>query len=329
MYLMAKQILKKVLAKCKNILHLDDENKAFRNYKRKFYQYTFQVGNCQSYEQYEGAITRAYHTIEKGMAYKNYRAGFGENNINMLLNLMEKYVAEKYDITAFFYETALSVLEAYVQKNADYGYVNKIVNDRIKNLPGKPNQEGGIIVFQPYTDEQLQTVSYEQLIVNRHSIREFSDEPVPVEVLCDAVRLAQYTPSACNRQGWRTRIIADKTTVKNVLSNQNGNRGFTDEIDKLLVVTADLRYFNRDREIHQIFIDGGMYAMRVLDSLNYKKVATIPLSASLKAEQEKNIRKILNIHEAEEFILIIGVGNYPEICQTTKSKRKQADISVY
>ena len=303
------------------------EDKAFQTYRNKFYKYAFQIGKCTSYEQYEATITRFYHTIEKGLAYRNFRAGFGVNNINMLLSLMESYVKE-YDVTAFFYETALSVLKAYQEKNLEYGHVDEKLNERIAKLPGKPNTMGGIIQFSPFTQEQLKTVNYEQLIVNRHSIRDFSEEPVPVERIEEAVKLAQYTPSACNRQGWRTRIVSDKDLVMKVLNNQNGNSGFSDKIDKVLVITGDIRFFNRDREIHQVFIDGGMYAMRVLDSLNYKGIGAVPLSASLNAEQEHNIRLSLKIHDAEEFILIIGIGNYPDNCQTTRSERKPAEFIV-
>ena len=328
MYSKVKRIIKRKLIKLKECLRLDPENKTFGKYRKKFYKYTFIVDDCESYEQYEASITRVYHTIEKGLSYVNYRAGFGKNNINILLKLMENY-AKKYDTTAFFYETALSVLNAYTEKNATYNHIDRELNQRIAKLPGHANDKGGIVQFTPLTAERMKTVNYENMVVERHSIRSFSDEPVPVERLLEALCLAQYTPSACNRQGWKTRIVADKEIVMKVLKNQNGNNGFTEQIDKVLVVTADLRYFNRDREIHQAFIDGGMYAMRVLDSLNYKGIATIPLSASLREDQERNIREYLKIHDAEEFILIIGVGNYPTQCQTTRSERKPPDVTIF
>lgn len=44
-------------------------------------------------------------------------------------------------------------------------------------------------------------------------------------------------------------------------------------------------------------------------------------------EQENNVRKILNMDDAEILILFIGIGNYPEICQTTKSERKAIEIT--
>lgn len=113
-----------------------------------------------------------------------------------------------------------------------------------------------------------------------------------------------------------------------VLKNQNGNRGFGHEIDKLLLVTVDLRFFNRDREIFQAYIDGGMYAMSLINSLHYECIGTIPLSGSLTQNQDTNVRKILNLDEAEIIIIFIGVGNYPEKCQTTKSIRHKPVIEI-
>lgn len=79
--------------------------------------------------------------------------------------------------------------------------------------------------------------------------------------------------------------------LEKVLKNQNGNRGFGQEFDKLLLVVGDLRCFNRDREVFQVYIDGGMYAMRVLDSLYYEKIA------SVRQKRKKILKKRINIRE--------------------------------
>jgi len=109
-----------------------------------------------------------------------------------------------------------------------------------------------------------------------------------------------------------------------LLKYQNGNRGFGHEFDQLILVTGDLKAFNRSREVFQVFIDAGMYAMRVLDCFYYKGIASCPLSASLTPEQEKNARKILGLDDAEVFIMYIGIGNHPEgENQTTRSERHE------
>ncbi len=67
--------------------------------------------------------------------------------------------------------------------------------------------------------------------------------------------------------GWKTVIITNKDGIQRILENPNGNKGFGNEIDKLLILTSDMRYFNWDREVFQPFIDGGMYAMSVINNM--------------------------------------------------------------
>lgn len=296
-------------------------------YYKRFCNNAFQIGHCTKREQYEASITRLYHTIEKGLAYENYRAGFGRDNISNLIMEMENY-SRKYEVDAEFYQTALSVLHQYQEKNKEYGVVDEELNKRISSLRGEENNKGGIINFIPWSEKRLKEENYESVIKSRHSIRHFSTQSVELEKIYAALDLAQTTPSACNRQGWKVNIIAEKELVNKVLQNQNGNRGFGQEIDKLLLITADLRYFNSDREVFQPYIDGGMYAMSVINSLHYERIATIPLSASLSKAQEDNIRSLLNLNDAEVFILFVGVGNYPEHCQTTLSERHKPRYRV-
>lgn len=299
----------------------------YENYYNKYQKFSFLDGSCVSEKQFEASITRLYHTVEKGLSYLNYRPGFGKENIETLVVSLEQY-SKQYDVDKFFYQTALSVLNEYIRKNTEYGVENKELNNRISALPGKANEVGGTLRFVPLSREELDNVTYKKFVESRHSIRHFSSEPVEMERVEAAIQLAQYTPSACNRQGWKTYIIKDKDVLAEVLKNQNGNRGFGQEFDKLLLVVGDLRCFNRDREVFQVYIDGGMYAMRVLDSLYYEKIASVPLSASLTKEQGENVRKLLKLDPAEVLIMFIGIGNYPDECQTTRSERKSAEYTI-
>jgi nitroreductase len=296
-------------------------------YMRSFKKYAFVDCSCKHKAQFEASIIRLYHTLEKGMAYDDYRPGFGKDNVNKLILSLEQYEAKGYDVNEFFYETALSCLHKYISKNEEYGLIDEDLKNRVNKLAGSPNECGGTLKVYPTVDADK--MNYEQLMEQRHSIRHFSAEEVDIELVKDAIRIAQYTPSACNRQCWRTRIIADKNMIKAVLSNQGGNRGFGQEINKLLLITADLRAQQRNREVFEAFIDGGMYAESVLNALFYKGLGSVPLSAALTNTQAKNIRELLNIPEAEILIMLIGVGNYSkEATTTTLSSRKNAYIEV-
>lgn len=296
-------------------------------YYKSFTQSSFVDCQCNDPVQFEASIIRLYHTIEKGLSYENYRAGFGRDNIDNLVLSLEQYSSRGFDTSAFFYETALSCLEAYITKNKAHGYKDIELESRVEKLPGNANKFGGTITVSAPDHPEMMT--YMELVTSRHSIRHFSDKPVEIELLKKAIQLAQYTPSACNRQGWKTRIISDKNKINTILNNQNGNRGFGQEFDKLLVITADLRAQQRNREVFQAFIDGGMYAESVLNSLYYYGIGAVPLSASLTSDQEKNVKPIIGATDAEVLILIVGVGNYPEgEFLTTRSERKPIEIEV-
>lgn len=311
----------------KRVLKGDPNRKILNGYYKRFYKMAFKDGECTNKKQYEASIIRLYHTVEKGLSYENYRPGFGKDNINVLVKSMFEY-SKLYDNNAHFYRTALDVLYKYCEKNKQFGYVDVELERKIYSLPGIPNGEGGVLEFRPYDELSICKLNYAEFVASRHSIRHFSRKPVSIEKIEKALQLSKYTPSACNRQGWKTRVIKDKEVMKRVLENQNGNRGFGEEIDTLLLITSDLNYFNYHREVFQAYIDGGMYAMSVINSLHFQCLGTIPLSGSLTPEQEKNVRRILNLDDAEVLILFIGVGNYPEHCQTTKSIRHKAVFEI-
>ena len=325
-----------LVTKLKKLKHLlldrfeeDSRENAINYYKKLFDCYAFVDGKCHSKEQFEASIVRLYHTLEKGLAYgDNYKPGFGRANVDMLIATMQSY-SKMYDINTFFYQTALSCLHAYLEKNQLYGIKDTELMELIEALPGKANHCGGIIDFTAPCSKCTSKMNYEELVTSRHSIRHFSREPVEIKTLEKAISLSQYTPSACNRQGWKTRIIADKNKLSCILENQNGNRGFGHEIDKLLIISCDIRFFQRNREFFQVFIDGGMYAENLINSLYFYGIGSIPLSASLLKSQSDKIKQIVGIHEAEQIILFLGVGNYPEKCLTTRSERKPASIELH
>lgn len=312
-----KMVLKKIIKKFHSRSNDD------RGYYKRYIKYSFKDTDCKSAEQYEGVITRLYHTIEKGLSYENYRPGFGKENINKLLSSLEEYAKEGYDIDAFFYRTALSCLNSYIERNKEFGYVDEYVNNSYEKLPGKKNDDGGSFWYFPSSEEKVKTLSFKELLEDRHSIRHFSGDPVDIDKIKSVLELSQHTPSACNRQGWKCRIVSEKDRIDAILKNHNGTNGFGQEFDKILVITGDLRYFNRSRETYQVFVDGGLYAANVINALHYYHIGSIPLSASVTKEQEKNLRDILKMHEAEVLILFIGIGDYPEKVLTAKSTRHE------
>ena len=308
----------------KRVLTTASACKMMWSYYRRFEKYSYTDSRCRTFPQFEASIIRLYHTIEKGLSYSNYRPGFGKENVEKLIATLQSYSDQGYDCTAFAYETALSCLQAYISKNLEYGVSDECLQARICALPGTANRLGGSIAVTAPVSPEIQ--NYKQLLRSRHSIRHFSNIPVETSLILQAVELAQYTPSACNRQPWKTRIVTEKSKMRLILENQNGNSGFGHEFDKLLIITADLSTQQKARELFQAYIDGGMYAENILNSLYFHGIGAVPLSASLTPAQEVYVRKVAGINDSEIIIIFVGVGNYPEgETLTTRSERKPPD----
>ncbi len=77
--------------------------------------------------------------------------------------------------------------------------------------------------FVPYAlprldpDEQRRrSAEFAGLMATRRSVRQFSDEPVPREIVVDAIRAAATAPSGAHRQPWRFVLVGDVGTKREI-----------------------------------------------------------------------------------------------------------------
>lgn len=131
-------------------------NKGTQAYAARYKEYSFFGTQCRDERQYEAVITRWYHTIEKGLAYENFRPGFGKNNISSLTAAMEHYIKAGYSTDTFFFQAALSAIEQYIQKNRSYGLETLELEekvDKVKLAGTKPGGGWNNLFYSPYGGE--------------------------------------------------------------------------------------------------------------------------------------------------------------------------------
>ncbi len=58
-----------------------------------------------------------------------------------------------------------------------------------------------------------------ELIISRHSVRSYRDDPIPEEVMNDILEAGRMAPSAQNRQPWRFIIVQGTDKVKSLSVN--------------------------------------------------------------------------------------------------------------
>lgn len=273
-------------------------------------------------------LSRETHTIEKGMSMRNPRKGFGQQKVTNLIIRLRKYVKLYMNEDSAFLDYPLSTIQTYIDYTLSTGVDIPDIQKNFSFLlqeAGKTNVCGKAGVEKITKNSILDKCNkdFESLLYSRHSIRYFSDTPVGDDVINKALELAQRTPSACNRQGWLTHVFRAPKSI-DLVKWQGGSRGFEDEIKCAILVTANLKAF-LNHEVHQAYIDGGLYAMNLINALHSLGVGTIPLSCGFMEKQISQLSKF-DIPENEVPIVIIGVGNYLDCFNVAVSERK--DISI-
>ena len=172
---------------------------------------------------------------------------------------------------------------------------------------------------------QKSKIDLTEFFACRYSIRNFTDEEVDYNLIEQAIRMAQKTPSVCNRQSSKVYIFRNEEDRQLVLSYQNGNRGFGHLVNKVLIVTSDLQNFVSVGERNQCWIDGGMYAMSVVYALHSLGLGTCCLNWSVEYEVDRRLRKAANIPDSEAVIMMIAVGHIPEQLSVAQSPRKSIE----
>ena len=162
--------------------------------------------------------------------------------------------------------------------------------------------------------------------MSRHSVRYFSKTIPSKEILDDALTIAQHTPSACNRQGWKVHLFMGEKCTE-LLKWQGGARGFEEEPTGAFLITANMRAFLH-HEPFQAYVDGGMYAMSLLYALHYKGLGTIPLSCGFHWSKLKKLHKCFEIPANEVPVEIVAFGELLDDFKIAVSKRKKINFTV-
>lgn len=272
-------------------------------------------------------LLRENHVIEKGMSMRNPRKGFGQQKVEALLGRLDKYYNLYGKIDKEFLRYPLSTVKSYIKYTEDNGTPIPEIGNLYKALEQKVNlgeieTHAGIAETTKEDIQKACDSGFESLLYSRHSLRYFSKEPVSREIITKALELAQRTPSACNRQGWKTHVFEGEKSVE-LIKWQGGSHGFEDECRYSILVTADLKAF-LCHEVHQAYIDGGLYAMNLINALHSLGLGCIPLSCGFEYEKLEQLEEF-GVPENEVPIVIVAFGHLQDTFHYAVSTRK--DIS--
>lgn len=314
--------LRQVKAQIRLEIHLFKEVWYFWILTRK---YNASTNTDDDIEKMQYTLSRETHTIEKGMSMRNPRKGFGQEKISNLIKRLKKYNYRYSTKDMEFLAYPLSTIKMYIYYTKNTGVSIPDIESSYAELCTAANfesdkVESGITKETKKHIQSLCNKDFRSLVYSRHSIRYFSSEQVSKELIYKALDLAQRTPSACNRQGWKSHIFIGAKSLE-LIKWQGGCRGFEEEIKCAILVTANLKAF-LSYEVHQAYVDGGLYAMNLINALHSLGLGTIPLSTAFDYRKLVGLLRF-GIPQNEVPILIIGIGEMLENFNVAVSTRKE------
>lgn len=292
----------------------------FNYNKSRFYKYSGAFRDSKGKDL--AYLTWFYHQIDKGLAMHDMRLGFGQEKIVSLNETIDSYICKYGDKDTQLLD-AIAVLFLYddVHKKAGFqlpAQIQKIINDKREKYPSIPILEQDFSTPAGYYARI--NSNFKDFSASRHSIRNFVGE-IPVAQIVDAIDIAKNAPSACNRQPSRVHVVVDKKLIAQCLSLQNGNRGFGNLVNKLLVITGDLSSVLGAQEFFDLNTNVGIFIMNLSYALHYNKVAHCILNWYVLPKEDKKLRNLLQIPDEESVVCFIACGDLPERFKIVSSPR--------
>lgn len=283
----------------------------------------------------EADLILNYHSLEKGMLFENMKSGFAEYRIKNLHKLLkDNDVLNNIDRSQI--KVAFQVMCKYYELHQEKGMdISKIYSEeQYKSYKDslKDFYTCEFLGIYNWNKEdfykEIKSKGFYDFAKSRQSIRNFTGNKIPLEKIKNAIEIANTAPSVCNRQASNVYLIEDKIKIDKLLKVQGGFGGYTENVQQLLIVTNDRKYYYTVGERNQFYIDGGIYLLNLLYALHYLEIANCPANWGKTKKDENRLKPIIQIPESEKIICMIPIGEASDKFKTTLSKRRPVEESL-
>ena len=224
--------------------------------------------------------------------------------------------------------------------------------DYVKFPLVKTNEKRGAMLFQKLEFEKMtenkmleKSVHLLEALITRRTVRDFSDHPVPIEIIENCIKTAGSAPSGANKQPWSFVIVQDPQVKKEIRIaaeaeekefyghratkkwledlNQFGtdwHKPFLDTAPYLIVMFKEVVDTSRDEPRKNYYVNEsvGIAAGFLLTAIHNAGLASLTHTPSPMGFLEK----ILNRPKNEKAVLLIPVGYPAEDAKVPDLKKK-------
>ncbi len=283
-----------------------------------------------------GKILIVAHSLEKGMGVKYIKIGYGKKKADKLLYYLEDYIDKKYDLTSFSFLEAVRVMEEYIkyqeENQVDVSDIKKRLSQIHKIMPEEHMQsmkslKAGYVTLHSQDLEKAKEIDFEDFLQLRHSIRDYKYELVESGLIKDAIRIANLSPSACNRQPAKVYCTSNLSQAEEVDEMISGTSGFKKMIPNFAIVTVDRAYFAGPEQF-QWYINGGIYLSYLSLALHSLGIGNCIMQWFAFYKNENKLKKYFGISKSEAIIAVLGFGYYEDEFKCICAQRKSVEDTL-
>jgi nitroreductase len=288
--------------------------------------------NAGDYWQLSSELIFQYHKLEKGLCLPpESRRFFGADAARETRRLLGEWLDSGNDPNAPVVRAALETLRAWraraqetPPRTGEHDALIDAVDQLLNSMP-TATELATPIAARRVNGTTFATLN--DLLHSRRSTRDFDGTPVDFTLVEQAIAAAQLSPSACNRQPWHIHFYDKPEAIRAMLALQNGNSGFGQTVPLLAVVTADMGSFFDASERTEPALDGGLFLMSFLLSLQSLGLSSCCLNWCVLPERDRRAHELGHIPPGEKILTFLAIGNArPGAVVPLSARRPTADV---
>lgn len=282
--------------------------------------------SLQSLQQSSPLLRRNTHRLEKGLIMRPMRVPFALDYIGETVECYQR-AKQQNSLCADELKWVEDVLSTYFTKVA----CPEIEDTHKAFSAAKASKDTAKPSYIPYLSEKspgtnISPEALRELFVQRRSRRWFLPTPVDSKKLNEAITMASYAPSACNRQPYQFLIYNQKKDIERVAKLAMGTKGFYENFPCLAVVVGDLSAYPEERDRHVIYIDASLASMQLMLALETMGLGSCPINWPDIEKREARMAKAIGLDPGKRVVMLMAIGTPDPMGGIPFSQKKGANI---
>ena len=266
------------------------------------------------------------HSIEKGLSHFILRP-FGKKKILSIIKLLEEESKYKNYEDNFSFINGINILREYQKTYEKRNWIDKkeykVTTKFIQNLDNLKEIKVGAYILDKEDLKKYYKFNYLDFVKSRHLIRNFKIQKLRYKDIKEAIEIAKYSPSACNRQNIKIHYYSSKKQRQNAIDYSIGKEMNISNGVNTFIITYDFNGINSKRGRNQGYFNAGLFTMNLINTFHSKGIGSYLVHFEDNIENEEKLKKINNIPSNERITNILIVGYYDKKSFFPLSPRKE------